>query len=57
MLALNSQLVTDRLNIKERTKSVKQAPRSFKPELEVQIKQEIHKLLDVGFIKPIQHQT
>lgn len=49
------QLVTHKLNIREGCKPIKQAPRNFRPELEVQIKEEIQKLLDVGFIKPIQH--
>lgn len=44
-----------RLNIKEGPKWAKQAPRNFRPELEAQIKQEIQRLLDVGFIKPVQH--
>lgn len=34
---------------------VKHVSRNFRLELEVQIKQEIEKLLDVGFIMPIQH--
>lgn len=34
-----------------------QVPRNFRPELEVQIKEEIQKLLDVGFIRPVQHPT
>lgn len=54
MLVLNLQLVTPELNIKKRTKLVKEAPRKFRRKLEVQIKQEIQKLLDVGFLKPIQ---
>lgn len=33
---------------------MKQAPRTYAPEVETQIKEEIKKL-DVGFIKPIQH--
>lgn len=35
MLGLDSRLVTYKFNIKEETKSVKQAPRHFLPELEV----------------------
>lgn len=31
------------------------AAKNFKLELQVQMKQEIQKLLEVGFIKPFQH--
>lgn len=54
---LDPQLVSHKLNIKEGCKPVKQVSKNFKPELEVQIKEEIHKLVDVGFIKPVQHLT
>lgn len=54
---LDSRLVTHKLNIKNGTKPVKQAPRHFRPELEIKIKQKIQKLLDVGFIKPIKLPT
>lgn len=57
MSSLGSRLVTHKLIIKEGTKPVKQAPRNFRPESEIQIKQEIQKILEVGFIKPIQHPT
>lgn len=57
MPGLDPQLVSHKLKIKEGCKLVKQAPRNFKPELEVQIKEETQKLLDVGFIKPVQHLT
>lgn len=40
---------------REENKSTRQAPRNSKPVLEVKMKEEIHKLLKVGFIKPIQH--
>lgn len=55
ILGLVSHILTHKINIKEGTKPVKQAPRQFKLELEIQIKQEIQKLLDFDFIKPIQH--
>lgn len=38
---LDSRLVTHKLNIKEGTKPIKQAPRNFRLELEIQIKEEI----------------
>lgn len=55
MPRLDLRLVTHKLNVKVGTTPVKQAPRYFRPELEIQIKQEIQKLLDFGFIKPIKH--
>lgn len=57
MPGLNSQLVTHRLDIKEGNKTVKPVPRNFRLELELQIKQEVQKILDVSFIKQIQHPT
>lgn len=57
MVGLDPQLLTHKLNIKEGCKLVKQAPRNFRQELQVQIKEEVWKLLDVGFIKPIQRPT
>lgn len=57
MRGLDLQLVTHKLNIKEGTKLVKETPWHFWPELEIQIKWESQKLLDVGFIKIIQHST
>lgn len=47
------QLVMHKLNIKEGTRPVKQAPKNFKPNLEVQTKQKIQKPLDVGFTKSL----
>lgn len=55
MLGLDLQLVT-RLNIRE-TMPVKQASKNFKLELDVQIKKEKKKFLDVGFLKLIQLPT
>lgn len=57
MPGLDSRVVTHKHNIKEGTTPLKQLPRHFRPELEIKIKHEIQKLLDVGFIKPIQHPT
>lgn len=56
MSGLDLQLFT-KLNIKEETKHVKQSLPHFILELEIQIKQEVQKLLDVGFIELIQHPT
>lgn len=50
MPRLDAQLLTHQLNIGEGTRSVKQALGNFRPELEVQVKQEIHKLMDVGLL-------
>lgn len=41
MLGLDRPLVTQKFNIKEGTRLIKQASRNFHPELEVQNKQEI----------------
>lgn len=46
--------IANQLNIKEGIGSIKKVGRKFCPEVEVQIKPEIQKLLDVGFTKPIQ---
>lgn len=53
MPGLDLILVPYKLNSKEGTRPIKQTSRNFRSELEVQIKQEIQKLLDVDFIKPI----
>lgn len=55
MPGLSTDLVCHSLHITPHTKSVKQPARVFKPEIKKQIKEEIEKLLKVGFIKPIQH--
>ena len=57
MPGLDPSLVVHRLNIAPGTVPVKQGQRLFRPEVEVQIKQEIEKLLSAGFIKPIEHPT
>lgn len=55
MPGLDPQMVMCKLIVREGTRSVKQASRNFQSDLEVHIKQEIQKLLDVGFIRPIHH--
>lgn len=57
MPGIDKDLVEHNLNISPGMKPVKQAPRNYAPEVETQIKEEIKKLLEVGFIKPIQHPT
>jgi len=57
MPGLDPSLLVHRLNIASGTTPVKQGQRVFRPEVEVQIKQEIEKLLHAGFIKPIEHPT
>lgn len=47
MPCLDLKLATHKLNVEEGARPVKQAPQNYRPELEVQIKQEIQKLLDV----------
>uniref|UniRef100_A0A2N9G8V4 RNA-directed DNA polymerase n=1 Tax=Fagus sylvatica TaxID=28930 RepID=A0A2N9G8V4_FAGSY len=56
MLGIDPELVTYSLNVELGTKPVVQPMRTFHPEVETQITQEVKKkLLAVGFIKPIQH--
>ncbi|OMO98613.1 reverse transcriptase [Corchorus capsularis] len=57
MPGLDDNLVTHELYISPSSKPVKQSARVFRPEIELQIKGEIDKLLRVGFIKPIHHPT
>jgi len=55
MLGLDLGLVVPYLNVDLRTKSVVQLARVFHTEVNAQITQEVKKLLEEGFIKPIQH--
>ncbi|KAL6219351.1 hypothetical protein ACLB2K_007110 [Fragaria x ananassa] len=57
MPGLNPSLVCHTMNVEPRAKPVVQARRNYHKEDEVQIKQEIEKLLVCGFIKPIKHPT
>uniref|UniRef100_A0A2N9GS47 RNA-directed DNA polymerase n=1 Tax=Fagus sylvatica TaxID=28930 RepID=A0A2N9GS47_FAGSY len=47
--------VAHSLNVEPGTRPVVQSMRTFHPEVEAQITQEVKKLLSAGFIKPIQH--
>ena len=55
MPGLNTSLITHRLAIDSTVRPIKQAARNFNSEIQLQIKREIEKLLEVGFIKPCQH--
>uniref|UniRef100_A0A2N9EYA9 RNase H type-1 domain-containing protein n=1 Tax=Fagus sylvatica TaxID=28930 RepID=A0A2N9EYA9_FAGSY len=55
VIDLNPELVAHSLNVEPGTRPVVQPIRTFHPEVEVQIAQEVKKLLSAGFIKPIQH--
>ncbi|XP_059664216.1 uncharacterized protein LOC132309992 [Cornus florida] len=57
MPGLHPSLVSHYLNVLPNARLVKQGSRTFRPELELQIKEEVQKLLDAGFIKPIIHPT
>ena len=57
MPGLDENLVTHELHIAPGSRPVKQHARVFRHEIESQIKEEINKLLKVGFIKPIHHPT
>uniref|UniRef100_A0A2N9I2U7 Uncharacterized protein n=1 Tax=Fagus sylvatica TaxID=28930 RepID=A0A2N9I2U7_FAGSY len=55
MSGIDPELVAHSLNVEPGTKPVVQPIRTFHPEVEAQITQEVKKLLSAGFIKPIQH--
>jgi ribonuclease HI len=55
MPRIDPTLVAHSLNIEPGAKPVVQPIRTFHPEVEAQISQEVNKLLSAGFIKPIQH--
>uniref|UniRef100_A0A2N9I5B2 Integrase catalytic domain-containing protein n=1 Tax=Fagus sylvatica TaxID=28930 RepID=A0A2N9I5B2_FAGSY len=55
MPGIDPKLVAHSLNVEPGTKPVVQPMRTFHPEVEAQITQEVKKLLSAGFIKPIQH--
>ena len=55
MLGIDPELVAHSLNVESGTRPVVQPMRTFHPEVEAQITQEVKKLLSAGFIKPIQH--
>uniref|UniRef100_A0A2N9F9L1 Uncharacterized protein n=1 Tax=Fagus sylvatica TaxID=28930 RepID=A0A2N9F9L1_FAGSY len=52
---IDPKLVAHSLNVEPGTRPVVQPMRTFHPEVEAQITQEVKKLLSAGFIKPIQH--
>ena len=55
MPEIDPDLVAHSLNVELGTKPVVQPMRTFHPEVEAQITQDVNKLLATGFIKPIQH--
>jgi ribonuclease HI len=55
MPGIDLKLVAHSLNVEPGTRPVVQPMRTFHPEVEAQITQEVKKLLSAGFIKPIQH--
>jgi hypothetical protein len=55
MSGIDPKLVAHSLNVEPGTRPVVQPMRTFHPEVEAQITQEVKKLLSAGFIKPIQH--
>ena len=55
MLGLNPGLIAHTLNVDPQAKPVAQPAKIFHIEIERQIVKEVQKLLDTGFIKPIQH--
>jgi hypothetical protein len=55
MPGIDPKLVAYSLNVESGTRPMVQPMRTFHPEVEAQITQEVKKLLSAGFIKPIQH--
>ena len=55
MPGIDPEFVAHSLNVELGTRPVVQPMRTFHPEVEAQITQEVKKLLAAGFIKPIQH--
>ncbi|KAL8155150.1 hypothetical protein AgCh_000513 [Apium graveolens] len=53
MPGIDPELITHKLNVDLSQKTVKQKKRSFAPERQETIKQEVEKLLEAGFIKEI----
>ena len=54
---LDPNVAVHRLAVSSQCRCVKQAPRRFRPELQVQINAEIDKLINVGFIREVQYPT
>jgi hypothetical protein len=55
MPGIDPKLVAHSLNVEPGTRPVVQPMRTFHPEVEAQITQEVKKLFSANFIKPIQH--
>ncbi|KAM2124938.1 hypothetical protein ACFX1Q_015474 [Malus domestica] len=55
MLGLDPTLVEHRMPIKEGFKPVKQAPQRMSKEIEEKVKEEIKRLVKVGFIRPAKY--
>jgi ribonuclease HI len=55
MPGIDPKLIAHSLNVEPGTRPVVQPMRTFYPEVEAQITQEVKKLLSASFIKPIQH--
>jgi hypothetical protein len=55
MRGLNREIVEQRLPIMSGFRPFKQRPRSFRPDLLLKIKDEIHRLLEANFIRPCRY--
>ena len=55
MLGLNPSIALHHLAVKKGVRPVKQAQRRFQPELIPQIKTEVNKLIEAGFIREVQY--
>ena len=57
MSGLDPNMVSHAFNTQFDIKPVKQQRLNLHSEMEIQIKKEVEKLIEAGFIKPIQHPT
>ena len=57
MPGLNLKILCHSLNIKPGSKAVKQGKQNIHLDIEMQVKEEVEKLIAIGFINPIKHPT
>lgn len=57
MPGLDPKVAVHKLAVSNEKRWVKQAPRRFRPELTAQLKAEVDKLIDVGFIREVKYPT
>ena len=57
MLVLDPKIVVHHLGVKKTVRPIKQAQRWFHPDLIPQIKAEVNKLIEAGFIRDVKYHT